>query len=104
MVGSKFFKPIWLKLQPFPRLPHDGRQSNSVVLLAGLLFLYLLNIMFQVINIFHLLWCTCIITEITEALRDLVPFVQFKKREEHPLRSVTFLKLYKWYQTAHSVS
>ena len=42
------------------------------------------------------------------ALRDLVPFVQFKKREKHPCRSVnfsktntppwvffTFLKLYK---------
>ena len=58
---------------------------------------------------------------ICNALRDLVPFVQFKK---HPWRSVTFskvagnftkrvtlpwvfftfLKLYKWYQTAKSVS
>ena len=25
-----------------------------------------------------------------DALRDLVPFVQFKKREKHPWRSVTF--------------
>ena len=48
------------------------------------------------------------------ALRDLIPFVQFKKREKHPWRSVnfskvagfkpswvffTFFKLYKWYQT-----
>ena len=49
------------------------------------------------------------------ALRDLVPFVQFKKRKKHPWRSVTFtvcnfnksntppwvfvtfFKLYKWY-------
>ena len=27
------------------------------------------------------------------ALRDLVPFVQFKKREKHPWRSVTFKKV-----------
>ena len=52
--------------------------------------------------------------------RDLVPFVQFKKSEKHPWRSVnfskvdsnfskintlpwvffTFFKLYKWYQIA----
>ena len=104
MFGSKFFKPIWLKLQPFLRLSHDGRQSNLIVLLAGLLFLYLLNIMFQAINIFHLLWCTCMIMKILEALRDLASFLQFKKREGHPLMSATFLKLYKWYQTAQSIS
>ena len=28
-----------------------------------------------------------------DVLRDLVPFVQFKKREEHPWRSVTFSKV-----------
>ena len=47
-----------------------------------------------------------------DGLHDLVPFVQFKKREKHPWRSVnfitkintppwvffTFFKLYKWYQ------
>ena len=27
------------------------------------------------------------------ALRDLVPFVQFKKREKHPWRSVNFSKV-----------
>ena len=27
-----------------------------------------------------------------EALQDLVPFVQFTKREKHPWRSVTFIK------------
>ena len=27
------------------------------------------------------------------ALRDLVPFVQFKKREKHPWRSVYFSKV-----------
>ena len=30
---------------------------------------------------------------ITEALRDLVSFVQFKKREKHPCRSVSFNKV-----------
>ena len=28
-----------------------------------------------------------------DALRDLVPFVQFKKREKHPWRSATFSKV-----------
>ena len=31
--------------------------------------------------------------EIFGALRDLVPFVQFKKREKHPWRSVNFSKV-----------
>ena len=30
---------------------------------------------------------------IWDALRDLMPFVQFKKHEKHPERSVTFRKL-----------
>ena len=30
---------------------------------------------------------------IYDALRDLVPFVQFKKREKHPWRSDTFNKV-----------
>ena len=30
---------------------------------------------------------------ICDALRNLVPSVQFKKREKHPLRSVTFSKI-----------
>ena len=52
--------------------------------------------------------------EICDALRDLVPFDQFKKREKYSWRSVTFskkvtlphgvfftfFKLYKWYQIA----
>ena len=31
--------------------------------------------------------------QIYSALRDLVPFVQFKKREKHPWRSVNFSKV-----------
>ena len=31
--------------------------------------------------------------QICGALRDLVPFVQFKKREKHPWRSVNFSKV-----------
>ena len=59
-----------------------------------------------------------------DALRDLVPFAQFKKREKHPWMSITFskvagfyftksnaplwvfftfFKLYKWYQIAHHI-
>ena len=30
-----------------------------------------------------------------DALRDLVPFVEFKKREKHPCRSVNFSKVEK---------
>ena len=74
---------------------------------------------------------TCIINQRTlgamvkmrDALYDLVPFVQFKKREKHQWRSVTFskgakvtkvtllhwvffkfLKLYKWYQIAQLIT
>ena len=32
-------------------------------------------------------------TEICDALRDLVPMVQFKKHEKHPWRSVNFSKV-----------
>ena len=46
------------------------------------------------------------------ALRDLVPFVQLKKREKHPWRSVNFskvagfkfFKLYKWYQIVQRIT
>ena len=31
--------------------------------------------------------------ELCDALRDLVPFLQFKKREKHLWRSVTFSKV-----------
>ena len=41
-------------------------------------------IIFQMIKIFHLVLHIC------DALRDLVPFVQFKKREKHPWKSVKF--------------
>ena len=27
---------------------------------------------------------------ISDALRDLIPFIQFKKREKHPARIITF--------------
>ena len=34
-----------------------------------------------------------IASQMCDALRDLVPFVQFKKREKHPWRSVIFSKV-----------
>ena len=37
---------------------------------------------------------TSTLNKICDALRDLVPFVQFKKREKHPLKSVTFSKIF----------
>ena len=40
-------------------------------------------------------------------LRDLVPIVQFKKREKHPWRSVILVKLQaksKWYQIAQNIT
>ena len=33
------------------------------------------------------------IKDTSDVLRDLVPFVQFKKREKHAWRSVTFIKV-----------
>ena len=30
---------------------------------------------------------------VIDALRNLVPFLQFRKREKHPWRSVTFRKI-----------
>ena len=34
---------------------------------------------------------TLMVTTICDALRDLVLFVQFKKHEKHPWRSVNFI-------------
>ena len=31
---------------------------------------------------------------IRDALHDLVPFIQFQKREKHPWRTVTFIKAF----------
>ena len=44
-------------------------------------------------------------------LRDLVPVIEFKKREKHPWTMsntplwvmLTFFKFYKWYQIAQSI-
>ena len=33
------------------------------------------------------------LSNLSNALHDLVPFVQFKKREKHPWRSVTLIKV-----------
>ena len=37
--------------------------------------------------------CWMFLLRICDALRDLVPFVQFEKREKHPRRSVNFSKV-----------
>ena len=44
-----------------------------------------------------------IVEVICGALRDLVPFVQFKKREKHPRGSVNFSKVAgtKWRNAPH---
>ena len=53
--------------------------------------------------------------KICDALRDLVIFIQFQKREKHPWRNFTkintppwvffkFLKLHKWYQIAQNIT
>ena len=41
----------------------------------------------------------CYIVNNCGALRDLVPFVQFKKREKHPWRSVNFSKVHQNHTT-----
>ena len=37
--------------------------------------------------------CSKYLSSIWDALRDLVPFVQFRKREKHPWKNVTFSKI-----------
>ena len=42
---------------------------------------------------------------IFDVLRDLVTFLQFKKREKHPWKSVTFNKVAgTWYQIAQRIN
>ena len=41
---------------------------------------------------------------ICDALRDLVQFVQFEKREKHPCKSVTFSKVAGWPATLLKVA
>ena len=47
------------------------------------------TLLYKIIN----LTTACQDREICDALRDLLPFVQFKKREKHPWRNVTFSKV-----------
>ena len=44
-----------------------------------------------------------IFLQISDALRDLVPFVHFKKCEKTHGGIYTFFKLYKWYQIAQNI-
>ena len=58
--------------------------------------------------------CKSYLITICGALHNLVPFVQFKKREKQPWKSVTFnthqrviftfFTLYKWHQIAQSIT
>ena len=50
----------------------------------------------QFLRVLHRVQSSCTaITLITirDVLRDLLPFVQFKKRKKHPWRSITFSKV-----------
>ena len=46
-----------------------------------------------ILSNYDLLFNTHIFVCICDALRNLVPFIQFKKREKHPWKSVTFSKV-----------
>ena len=48
-----------------------------------------IKLQIQTIMLIHL---EDMMDSIWDALHDLVPFLQFKKREKHPLMSVTFSK------------
>ena len=39
-----------------------------------------------------------------DALRDLIPFVQFKKREKHPSGIITFSNAWKYNNTRNTIS
>ena len=49
---------------------------------------YQLNPSLKAVSLFFYVYI-----HICNALRDLLPFVQFKKREGHPWRNVTFSKV-----------
>ena len=42
---------------------------------------------------YRTIYAQCTIGLDSDVFRDLVPFLQFKKREKHPWRSVTFSKV-----------
>ena len=46
---------------------------------------------FHILSLEHLLLCFYKCPGACDALRDLVPFAQFKKREKYPWSSVTFI-------------
>ena len=39
-----------------------------------------------------------------DAMRDLITFVQIKKREKHPLKIITFSNAWKYYNTWNTIS
>ena len=47
----------------------------------------------RLINITKVMYWVKDVDDIWDALRDLVTFVQFKKREKYPWRSATFRKV-----------
>ena len=59
---------------------------NSVYLISSLAIAWIIFSLLGIISIFH--YCG--------AVRDLIQFAQFKKREKHPWRSVTFSKVAGW--------
>ena len=58
-------------------------------------FLYDRDLRHERVNV--LKWTEHFLRTICHALRDLTPFVQFKRREKQPLKSVTFSKIAGFY-------
>ena len=76
-------------------LLRDGLRGSEVIVTdcdkreGGILKIVKLSPMQRMSVLFLLL---CILTTLCDALRNLVLFVQFKKREKRPWRNVTFSK------------
>ena len=100
-------------LSPTSFSDHEIRQLNFIQLLEIFSFVdshfnrlerfqIILQIFYICLYLYFCFFCFCFFQfgfnysyfiTISNALRDLIPFVQFKKREKHPWRSVTFSKV-----------
>ena len=89
-------------------LGHSGIRCLKYYILPISVDILIVNIRMIRVNVKYL----SRLHEVQDFLRDMVPFVQFQKREKHPWTSVTFsiksnthpwvfstfFKLYQWYQ------
>ena len=72
-------------------IPPENIRKPNIFLFSGGVFRF--SYFIETDQWYKMGFLVFLLLSIFDVLRDLVPFVQFKKRKKHPWRSITFSKV-----------